>query len=106
MPTITQVRADRERCPDRLERAVAAADLDGTVDRVDDPLEERRGGNAVERAVEVDEVEADGAFGRVAPGKLHGIATLERYLLATPTRQAHHTSSEDVDRRNDFELAC
>ena len=51
-------------------------------------------------------MESDGALGRVAPGELDGIAAFERYLLATPTRQAHHASGEDVDRRNDFELAC
>ncbi len=106
MPDHHAVRADGERRRDRLERPVAAADLDGTVDCGDDPLEERGGGDAVERAVEVDEVESGGALGRVTPGELHRFAAFERYLPATPTRQAHNASGEDVDRRDDFESAC
>ena len=100
------VSADGQRRRDRLERPVAAADLDGTADGSDDPLEKRRGGDAVERAVEVDEVESDGALGVVASGELDGVAAFERHVLAPSTRQTHHASGEDVDRGDHFEFAC
>ena len=76
------VGARRERVGDRASRAVAAADLErkpaGRGDALDEP--ERR--RAVERAVEVDEMEAPRALVAEPPGELDGVAALDRDGLA------------------------
>ena len=89
--------AGGERGLDRLERAVAAADLHGHTARGgDDALEQARRRRAREGAVEVDEVEERRALGDEAPRGLHRIAALDvtrsRSPWASRTQRPSSTS--------------
>ena len=63
-------------------------------------------GDAGERTVEVDEVEADGALGVEAPRELDGVAAFDRHGLAPSLGEPHDASVEHVDRGDHFEFAC
>ena len=105
VPDHDPVRARGERRGDRIERAVATADLEWQAAGRRDPLDELERRRAAERAVEVDEVEAARTFVAEAPRELDGIAALDRDRLAPPLRKPHDPSLEDVDRGRHLELS-
>ena len=92
---------DRRR--DRLDRPVAAADLEREAAGRRDALDEVERRRAAERAVEVDEVEPAGPLVAEAPGELDRVAALDRHRLAPALRQAHDAALEDVDGGDDVE---
>ena len=71
-----------------------------------DSAQETGGGDAVEGAVEIDEVEARRTFVRIAPGELERIPAFERDGLPSSLREPYDTPREDVDGGNDLELTC
>ena len=95
--------AGLERVSDRVEAAVAAADLHRRPDR-GDARDEIEVGSARERAIEVDEVEPGGALRRKALGRRDRIAALDGHCLPAALREANDTALEDVDRRVDREI--
>ena len=78
----------------------------GRLGRSREPLEERGGGGAVERAVEVDHVEPRRALVLVLAGERLRVAAFERDGVATPLGETHDPAVEHVDRRQDLEGAC
>ncbi len=92
-----------ERVSDRVEAAVAAADLYRRTDR-GDARDEIEVGSTRERAVEVDEVEPGGALRCEALSRGDRIATLDGHCLPAALREANDAALENVDRRVDREV--
>ena len=94
--------AGLERVLNRVEVAIAAADLHRRPDRCDarDEVESRSAG---ERAVEIDEVKPGGAVRSEALGSGDGISSLNGHRFAAALRESHDSALEDVDRRVDRE---
>ena len=95
-----------ERRRDRVDRAIAAADLERQAAGGGDPLDEIERGYSAERTVEVDEVEATRALVAEAPSELDRVAALDRDGLSPALGEPDDASFEDVDGRDDFEAAC
>ena len=106
VPIITRLAPARDGAADRLERPIAAADLDRELGRLDEALEQPARRSAVERATEVDDVQTQGAVLLVSPGKGDGIATFERHGLPASLEKPDDPALEHVDRRNHVELLC
>ena len=99
--------AGGERCFDRLERAVAPADLHRhTGGGRDDALEQPRRRVPGERTVEIDEVEERRALGDEAARRLLGIAALDGDALALALGEPHAPSLEHVEGGGDDEGVC
>ena len=95
-----------ERRGDRVERPVAASDLEGQAARVSQTLDELEARHAGERAVEVDQMEARGSFGREPSGEADRVTALERHGVALASREPDGAAAEDVDRGYHVEATC
>ena len=100
------VRAQVERRRHRLDRAIAAPGLHRQRTRGAHPLDEAEARHAGEGAVEVDEMEAAGAFPREPPGEIDRVTALERHRVAPASRQSNGSTAEDVDRGDHLEVTC
>ena len=90
----------------RLERPVAAPDLERQTTSVAHAREEIERGGTRERAVQVDEMQPCRAFRGEAARDLDGVASLDRDRLASSLREPNDSPLEHVYGGDDFELAC
>ena len=91
---------------DRVDRAVAAADLKREAPCGGDPFDEPERGHAAERAVEVHHVKPPRAVHPEVPSELDRVSTLDRHRLAPALREANDAPFEHVDGRDHIELLC
>ena len=90
---------------DRVEAAVAAADLHRRAHR-GDARDEAEVGIPRERAVEIDEVEPGGALRSEPLGRGDRIASLDGDRFSAALREADDAAIENVYRRIDREALC
>jgi len=88
-----------------LDRPDPAADLDRDTDRADHRADGVRLLDAVDRRVEVHDVEPRGALVLPAPRDVGRDVAVHRLVLRAALREAHHAAPPDVDRRDDDHAA-
>jgi hypothetical protein len=105
-PEHDPLRAGRERGVDAPSVSQAAPELDGDIDRGDDPASALQVDRApLPRTIQIDHVEEPRALRHPARRGVHGIGVVRGLPLVVAAKQPHRPAAANIDRRIENQAA-